>query len=199
MRSHLAGAVIVPLALMLAAHGSLVCLAQTNVPSANRGGSVDFNAFKVVTEKNIFDPNRGPKRSSNGVRPKPKTVESIALVGIMSYEKGLVAFFNGTSSLYRKALKTADSIAGFKVVSITVNSVKLGSDNNELELTVGSQLRREDEGEWQLAGKAERLAASSAPAPSPGSTPSQPPAASSGDSASSDEVLKRLMQRREQE
>ena len=86
------------------------------------------------------------------MRQAPKSVDSLTLVGIMSYEKGTFAFFDGTSSDYKKALKLNDVIAGHKVTNITPNSVKLADGTNELELTVGMQLRREEDGPWSLAG-----------------------------------------------
>ena len=62
----------------------------------------------------------------------------------MTYEKGTFAFFDGTSSEYKKALKLADAIAGYKVTNIAPNGVKLASGTNELDLSVGAQLRREE-------------------------------------------------------
>jgi hypothetical protein len=115
--------------------------------------------------------------------------ESFSLVGTMSYEKGTFAFFDGTSAGYRKVLKLADAIAGYKVTNITPNYVKLTSGTNQLELRVGMQMRREDEGEWLLASQAEAYA-SAAAAPN-----AERPAASGGDD---NEVLKRLMRQREE-
>jgi hypothetical protein len=87
-------------------------------------------------------------------------VDSFGLVGTMSYEKGPFAFFDGTSSEYRKALKRDDGIAGFKVADIEPAYVKLASPSNEIELAVGMEMRREDKGEWHLAARAEPPAAS---------------------------------------
>jgi hypothetical protein len=73
----------------------------------------------------------------------------------MSYEKGLFAFFDGTSSDYRKVLKTQDAIAGYKVMDIAPNQVKLASGTNEVTLPVGMQMRRKEEGGWTLSTRAE--------------------------------------------
>jgi hypothetical protein len=73
----------------------------------------------------------------------------------MKYEKGLFAFFDGTRSDYRKVLKQDDTIAGFKITSIEPSHVKLASATNEVELAVGKQLRREEEGEWRLSERPE--------------------------------------------
>jgi hypothetical protein len=75
----------------------------------------------------------------------------------MSYGKGPMAFFDGSRSDYRKVLKTNDSVAGFKVTSIDSSSVKLASNTNEIEMQLGMQLAREDEGEWKLSARPESL------------------------------------------
>lgn len=176
------------------------------------GQKQDFAAFRIVSERNIFDPNRSPRRANTNVaaRPKPKVTESLALVGVMNYEKGVFAFFDGSRGEFRKALKPSDKIAGLKIVSVEANSVKLAKGDKTLELAVGSQLRREDEGEWKPGGAAESnretssstssgsTAATSSNAstsPSTSTTPSAGTAPSGGDN----DVLRRLMQRREQE
>jgi flavin-binding protein dodecin len=119
----------------------------------------------------------------------------------MSYEKGTFAFFDGTSTAYRKALKLSDSIAGYKVMNITPDAVNLAAGTNQVELKVGMQLRREDQGPWSASSQstsysdASTSTTSSTPS-SVASSSSNAPAASSG---SESDILKRLMQRREQE
>lgn len=157
----------------------------------------DFSAFTIIAERNMFDPNRRPVRAS-GPREKPKTVESFSLVGIMRYEKGTFAFFDGTSSSFRKALKQSDSIAGYQVAGIDSAAVRLSSGTNQVELRVGMQLRREDEGEWIPSRRPETFAAyGSAPASSTATTSATPTDSAASDGES--EVLKRLKERREKE
>jgi len=166
--------------------------------STNGPVSLDYSAFQIIVDRNIFDPNRYPRRpGAPRVASKPKNVDSLSLVGTMSYEKGTFAFFDGTSSDYKKALKLTDSIAGYKVTNIAPNAVKLVSGTNELELRVGAQLRREEDGPWFLAG------GPSSYAPTPGSASTSGGAtATTGSSAVSgadSEIIKRLMQRRGKE
>jgi hypothetical protein len=166
----------------------------------NGAAALDYAAFKVIVDRNIFDPNRYPHRP--GVQPvvtKPKSVDSVTLVGIISYEKGTFAFFDGTSSEYKKALKLTDSIAGYKVTNIAPNAVKLASGTNELELRVGAQMRREDDGPWLLAGQsAPYLSAfGSTSAGAAAATTTTGSGAASGGADS--DIIKKLMQRREKE
>jgi hypothetical protein len=153
--------------------------------------SLDYAAFKIVADRNIFNPNRQYYRPG-APRPKPNSVDSFSLVGIMSYEKGTFAFFDGSGSEYRKALKMNDSIAGYQLTAIEPNAVKLAMQTNELELRVGMQMRREDEGPWLAASQPENLTTSV----SSTTTNSTPDTATSG---ADSEILKKLMQRREQE
>lgn len=176
--------------------------ATTGETSAGGPAPEGFAAFRLIMERNIFDPNRSPRQSGaprETTRPRPRTVESFRLVGVMSYEKGRFAFFDGTSADYQKALKHADEIAGFRVAAIGNGSVTLAKGDEEVELRVGSQMRREEAGSWQVAGGGpEEMASATSVSPSAtAASPNTAGAAGAGDP--DNEVLKRLMQRREQE
>jgi len=153
----------------------------------------DYQSFKIITDRNIFDPNRSSRSSRTRTEEaKPARVESFALVGTMSYENGTYAFFDGTGSSYRKAIKTGDTIAGYKVAGISADHVKLEANGQQIELSVGVQMRKQGEGEWQLAGRAESFGTSS-----PATAATEKTESASGGEES--DVLKKLMQKREQE
>jgi hypothetical protein len=166
---------------------------QDRVSSASTNGTPsgrDYSAFRLIADRNIFDPNRSPRdhRSTE----KPKTSDSFTLVGTMSYEKGIFAFFDGTSSDYKKVLKPQESIAGYKVASISSDAIKLARDTNVLELRVGTQMRRRDDGSW------EQIASSASYASSTSSSSSSSTDAVSSGGAESD-TLRKLRERREKE
>jgi hypothetical protein len=169
----------------------------TNSLAGTNKGSVtpEYSAFGIIVERNIFDPNRFPRRPGQE-RPPSRSYDYVTLVGTMTYEQGTFAFFDGTSSAYRKALKLADAIAGYKVTNIAPDGVKLSSGTNQLELRVGAQLRREEDGPWRLASQSRSYGA-------PPSLTSTNAAASTSSTAASSvpesDILKRLMQKREQE
>jgi hypothetical protein len=110
----------------------------------------------------------------------------------MAYEKGWFAFFDGTSSDFRKVLQPTDTIAGYKVADIRADYVKLAGDGREVELRVGMQMKRHDEGEWQAGERTESFESTNASA----SATTKPEPAEAGEQS---EVLKRLLQKREQE
>jgi hypothetical protein len=173
---------------------SLPALAQdTNAPSRS-----DIQSFRIIAERNIFDPNRS-NRSRNDrprERERPSRTESFALLGTMSYEKGWFAFFDGTSSDFRKVVQPTDTIAGYKVADIAPDRVKLSANGQEVELRVGMQMKRQDEGEWKSGERADSLEKTS-PATSSTTTAAEPSGTTSNGAES--DILKRLMQQREQE
>ena len=150
--------------------------------------SLDYSAFHLILDRNIFDPNRTP-RSGRPPAAQPTTVDSFKLVGTMSYEKGVFAFFDGTSSGFKKVLKPDDTIAGYKIVSISPDSVNLMLNTNVTELRVGTQMRRREDGTWERSASSESYAAAA-------SSSSSNEAPSSG---ADNDVVKRMMQRREKE
>ncbi len=172
----------------------------TTSKSAPAPAALSYDSFKLIADRNIFDSSR-----SKGITRAPRTnaappaarVESFALVGTMSYAKGDFAFFDGTSPQYRKALKAGDVIGAYKVKEVTPNQVKLVGEKQEWELKVGQQLRREEEGEWQVSARPESFASSGGDSGSSASGPSTP--SGSSDSGGASEILRRLREKREQE
>ena len=182
--------------------------AETNQPTV-----LDSKALaRRVAERNIFDPDRQP-RTRGESRPIPKPVVAVAadapemgLVGVMTFPKGTFAFFDGNAAEYRKTLQLQALIAGHTVTAITPQSVTLSESNGPpVLLKVGQRLRKDAEGVWKLAagGTGEAFTRSS------GSVGAGSGAASSSSSSSatsttedppgSDEILKRLLKKREQE
>jgi hypothetical protein len=153
-------------------------------------GALDYSAFRIVADRNIFDPNRFPRSTPD--KAPSKAADSFGLVGTMSYEKGDFAFFDGTRPDYKKVLKVSDTIAGYKVLAVLPDSVKLARSTNELVMTVGGHLRRQDDGTWVQASSPAAYDA----APVSSSSSAQPETASSGGES---DIIKRMMQRREKE
>lgn len=169
---------------------------ETNAPTrlATNAPALDYSSFKIIADRNIFNPNRSA-RSARGGRTQRKQVktETISLVGTLCSENGRLAFFDSSSSQYKKVLKPAGTIAGFTIKDIAPNQVTLESGGKATELRVGMRIRREDEGEWRVGGQTETLAGSASQSATP---------ADAAGSASDDEgndVLQKLLQKREEE
>ncbi|MBI4325997.1 MAG: hypothetical protein HY674_12120 [Chloroflexi bacterium] len=173
--------------------GDAAAAEEGAVPAQGR----DFPAFKLIYERNIFNPNRRPgsARGAEGEAVKPAKVDRFSLIGTLIYEQGSFAFFDGTEAQYRTVLKPSGTIAGFKLLEITPNHVRLNTSSNTVDLPMGMQMKRQDEGDWQLVAETGtgRTSGSDSNANEKSSE------VSSGSEAGADEVLKRLMQKREQE
>jgi hypothetical protein len=165
-------------------------------------GAADYSKFsQFVTDRNIFDPNRVPHTTyTSRVRTRTTHTRALAapafsLVGTMSYEKGVFAFFNGNNSDLKKALPVNAMIAGYMVAQIAPGRVLLESadQKEKLELKVGDVMRQ-DGGRWELSGLGDlRAGPVSAPAETTGAAATPSPALEQND------VLKRLMELRAKE
>ena len=79
------------------------------------------------------------------------------------------------------------------MADVLPNSVKLEAEGKTIELAVGQKMRREDEGAWKLSGSA---AASGSDSTVAAVTAEE---SSESDSGSDNDVLKKLLQKREEE
>ncbi|MBI3867631.1 MAG: hypothetical protein HY299_03785 [Verrucomicrobia bacterium] len=164
---------------------------RTNAPVI-----LDYASFKIIQDRNIFNPNRTARASRGGSeteKPKPPKIQHATLVGIMSYAKGDFAFFDGSDSEFRKSLKKEEKIAGHLIVDIAPEKVTLSIAGKSVSLPVGGQIKRVEEGPWEVATGSAKVA--SAAATGTGSSESGGESASGGE----DDVLKRLLKKREQE
>jgi hypothetical protein len=144
-------------ALVLALAGGLFVNAQ---PAKTSAPSMDFSAFRIISDGNIFNPNRFGRTPSNNQRPRTtRTVRrpGFSLAGLMNYNEGetpgIYAFFDGTSSDYRKVLTQDGMIAVFKIVAIGEDSVTLLRDTNQTVMKIGMQMRDEGGGHWVLTSE----------------------------------------------
>lgn len=160
-------------------------------PAASGSGS-DFLAFKIITDRNIFDPTRSPRST----RPRVETrrpnqpAETFTLVGTLSYEAVAYAFFDGSRSEHKKAVEVGGQIGEYTVKNVGPTSVRLEAEGKVIDLPIGGQMRRTEEG-WQLNSSSIASAASDSQSSSSSSTESSPDDES--------DIIKRLMQKREQE
>jgi len=183
--------------LLFAATGLPAIAQETNTASR-----FDYPAFHIIAERNIFNQNRSRGSGGNGYRNRQDRrvrTDAFALRGTMSYEKGRFAFFDGTSLDYRKAAQTDDTIAGFKVAEVGRDSVKLESNGKQIELQIGMQMKKPEQGNWELASGADVIDFNASASTGETNTTTNTEAGSSTSSGGESDILKRLLQKREQE
>ena len=165
--------------------------------STNDSSTTDFSSFQVIVQRNIFDPSRYP-RESREPRRRDKGAPTFSLAGTMSYRKGMFAFFNGNSSDYQKAVREGGTIAGYTVVEITFDGVQLKADGKLIDFKVGSAMRQNGSS-WELAGPDEWTPSAEMGASGENQGTNETPAVSLPSSGAGSDVLKRLMERRQQQ
>jgi hypothetical protein len=122
---------------------------ESPAPAAAPGSpSNGFEAFKLIVDRNIFDPNRLPRRS--GGEERAPRIDEISLVGTMQSDAGPLAFFESPDSALRKNAHQGDTVGEFKVERINQDGVELTREQKPLSLKVAQQLRRAEGGEWNI-------------------------------------------------
>lgn len=154
--------------------------------------TTSIDEFRLVSERNIFNPNRTGRRDRPN-EEKPPGVDVITLVGTMDSDRGLRAFFDGSESSFRRALHVGESVDKFKVTQIAPSVVDLERDGKSMSVRVGQQLRRPEGADWNLVS--EEVVRREAQARAANETkvdPSAPLVIPAGAS----EIEKRMMERR---
>ncbi|MDP3068895.1 MAG: hypothetical protein Q8N18_01345 [Opitutaceae bacterium] len=165
--------------------------ARAEAPATQTGS---FETFRLIADRNIFNSNRTGRRERSSEEPAPR-LDQISLVGTMESDRGLRAFFDGSSSAFRKALRDGESIDAFKVTQVSPSGVELERDGKTLSLRVGQQLRRPEGGEWNLIS-ADVVRSEAAAAAAKASSGRIDPTAPVVIPANADEVTRRLMEKR---
>jgi hypothetical protein len=176
--------------------GLVVFLAWSTPGSAQVAESASgFEAFRLVQTRNLFDPDRRAPRPQGAVRETqaPARVESMSLTGTLVQPDQARAFFGGSRPEHRQVLPLHAEIAGYTLVAISTTHVELERDGERFRLPVGQGLRREGEAAWEITAEV----------PRPSATPSRTVADRAGSERGGDgalgDMMKRLMQRRQQE
>ena len=191
---------------------------STNAPAAKSEGksdnapkalALDYPSFRMVSERNIFNADRTRRTSrsfGSGSRPPAVPVTSVSLVGFLGSQQGDRAFFDGSSSAYRKAIKVGETIGDFKLSAVSPTGVVLETGERKISLKIGEQLRREESGPWKTSEGPSTAGSSrtnSSPETAEGTAAdgdsAAPAESAGGNNAAADDVLARLLKKRQQE
>jgi len=165
--------------------------AETRPPAAAPSAAPDrvgFDAFRILSERNIFNPNRVGRTLQGPSVPAQPSGDLVTLVGAMDSDRGPQAFFDSDNHLYRKVLPSGGKIAQYTVGQIANSGVELARDGKSFVLRVGQQLRRAHGGDWAVV---------ETPTSSAAATATSAPAPSTAIPADASDTLKRLMEKRQ--
>lgn len=173
--------------------------AKTTAKATAAGPSPgSFEAYSLILERNIFNPNRvGRTRATD---EKAERVEELSLVGTVQHGSENLALFDGTVAAFRKAVHEGDTLGDFKVQRITPAGVDLQRGEQPFALKVAQQLRRVEGGDWTVAtNQAARTDPRALAGPGASVRPVEAVISSSELPVDASEVLKRLMKQREKQ
>lgn len=168
-------------------------------------GGKSFEDFKLILQRNIFDPERRPYREPvREERPAPPPSPSpdrLRLYGTSVHDGGAYAWFDGTEPGFKQFKAGVGTRMGaFEITGITLTNVALKAEDKKFELAVGGELQRVGNAPWKASGGGPMGSFSRSPSNS-GSTASPASESSGGSSEASEmsDVLKRLLEKRKKE
>ncbi|MFM9091470.1 MAG: hypothetical protein ACKOUK_07005 [Verrucomicrobiota bacterium] len=168
--------------------GSEATPAATGAPAAagTAAPAGSLEAFALVTERNIDNPNR-TARTRAAPEEKPVRTEEVALVGVVGFGATSAAVFHSADPRLKGEAGPGGRLGDFTVVSVSPAAVELRAGERTYSLAVAQRLTRVEGGDWT---------ASAAPVPE---SRSRAEAAPVEIPANASEVLKRLMKQREKQ
>lgn len=177
--------------LALAASAPAPASGSSRRPAPTGPAPGDYENFRIIAERNIFNPNRIGRIREGGDAPAAPREDVLTLVGTLETEKGIVAIFDSPDSALRKAVSEGQALGGFSVKQISTGTVELAGEKQSFKLNLAQRLRRVEQGDWKVSNvEPPPVAAPSGPDPS-----SAPPAIP----ANASEVLRRLMEQRQKQ
>jgi len=164
--------------------------ASTAAKASPTAANGSFDSFRLIGDRNIFDPNRRSRARSASNEPAAPTGDTIAFVGTMDYDQGIFAFFDSSDARYRKVLPEGGKLAEFVVKHVEARRVDLTRDGKVTTLDITQQLHRPPEGgDWAVTGASPIPVVSAAAGAD--ATPAIP--------ADASDILKRLMEQRQKQ
>jgi Ni,Fe-hydrogenase III small subunit len=162
-----------------------------------------FDAYRIVVQRNIFDPERQPIATGGAVQarvvePPPKASDYIILTGVMVDNGKALAFFSGSQPAYDKVTEVNGDIAGAKVTKIAPGGIEVARAGRKIVVAVGQTVPFDDSAPGAPPADA-TLASAAAPAMTGTTGAADLPPATPPLPGNLTEVMRRMMERREHE
>jgi hypothetical protein len=153
-----------------------------------------FDAFRGMRTRNIFDPDRRGARAETAPSTRTESRSNfLQLTGTMVAGDKVLAFFSGSHSDFNKVVGVRDKVGNYTVLAINNVQVELEGAGSKLNLPVGKQLSLDG---TPVVTSALPISPGIGSSPSSAPSSTEPPAGVPADKA---DVLRRMMERRQQE
>jgi len=156
-----------------------------------------------VRLRNIFDPQRNGANEATGepapppqaaATPPPKASDFVALTGVMVTADKTLAFFSGSRPDYDRVLSVNAGIAGAKVTKITTGGIEVSRNGRTIVVAVGQTVPFDNSAPAAapvtVAGNGDSGSASDSSSEAP---------SSSSSNGNLDAIMRRMMERRQQQ
>ena len=171
---------------------ALLALAIPHANAQTPAKRLNFESYRMVRVRNIFDPERQGNATIVSPPPTTPTTRSdyAALTGILVTAEKSLAFFSGSRPEFNKVLSLSGTIAGATISKITESNIEVERNGKPVRIAIGQTVP---------------LNAAALPGPVP--LDAAPPAGSTtsgtsttpGPTSERDAVLRRMMERRQRE
>lgn len=160
--------------------------------------SDSWDTYRIVVERNIFSRQRGPRVERTRRRvpvapPAPDPESYVILKGIVQQDGEFIAFLEDTQTGQILRARQGDNVVRGKIAALTLDSLEYERDGSTTTIAMGSDLKG-GRGAAAFTGMYEMTQAYSAPSGQATTTESSSPP--SEDEA---EILRQLMERRQQQ
>jgi hypothetical protein len=171
-------------------------------------GAPEFKDFKIILDRNVFDPSRSQRSSREERTRRVQPPDRLVLAGALIDNQRAVAFFEGSKREYNTEIQRGETIDGYVITSIRTDRIIMQKGNHRIDLPVGSSLTKRSGEDWALSSRETyddsppRYDSSEKDSVTSGSIASgaqERSTASNVNVGSSNDIMKKLMERRRQE
>ena len=159
----------------------------------------EYKDFKIILNRNIFDPDRRPKTVYTPVstrKTKTRTKERIHLMGSLISDTRTISFWDGSGLEGSGELNVGENVAGYRICKILTDKVSLEKEGRRLEVPIDSSLVMNDAGDWEIGSADAEYFREEV---SPDNTTEKKSSGDEQESGDMNDLLKKMMERRKRE
>ena len=163
-----------------------------------------WDKYSMIVERNIFTRDRGKGKEPDSVQEQkqvaPAAGKSYVLRGITLWGQEYIAFFENSSYGETQMYRIGDSVEGGKIKNITLDHVEVENETQVVTIKIGNDLTGETASSPLTLGEfINRLEETEPSAPAEENSGVQGAEPAKAEPEDTDDILKKLMERRNNE